>query len=67
MRENSGTYFTHESGDSIGNKSVISLAVAPLSVLPEFQKQGIGGSCFGKHKRASQLGYSSPVLLGHKD
>ena len=51
-----------------GNESVISLAVAPLSVLPEFQKQGIGGELLREaHKRASQLGYSSAVLLGHKD
>ena len=51
-----------------GNESVISLAVAPLSVLPEFQKQGIGGELRREaHKRALQLGYSSAVLLGHKD
>ena len=38
------------------------------SELPEFQKQGIGGELLREaHKRASQLGYSSAVLLGHKD
>ncbi|WP_303008967.1 GNAT family N-acetyltransferase [Coprobacter fastidiosus] len=51
-----------------GNESVISLAVAPLSVLPEFQKQGIGGILLREaHSRASRLGYDSAVLLGHKD
>ena len=51
-----------------GKETDISLAVAPLSVLPEFQKQGIGGELLREaHKRASQLGYSSAVLLGHKD
>lgn len=50
------------------NKSVISLGVAPLSVLPEFQKQGIGGILLREaHIRASRLGYDSAVLLGHKD
>ena len=37
-------------------------------ILPEFQKQGIGGELLREaHKRASQLGYSSAVLLGHRD
>lgn len=49
-------------------KSVISLGVAPLSVLPEFQNRGIGGLLLREaHRRASQLGYGSAVLLGHKD
>ena len=44
------------------------LAVAPLSVLPEFQRMGIGGMLIREaHKRAAKLGYSAAVLLGHKD
>ena len=45
-----------------------SLAVAPLSVLPGFQRMGIGGMLIREaHKRAAKLGYSTAVLLGHKD
>ena len=44
------------------------LGVAPLSVLPEFQGQGIGGMLIREaHKRASGLGYGAALLLGHKD
>ncbi len=46
----------------------ISLAVAPLAVLPWFQKRGIGGMLLKEaHKRAALLGYGTAVLLGHKD
>ena len=43
------------------NKSVTSLGLAPVSVLP--------GSALIReaHKRATELGYGSVVLLGHKD
>lgn len=44
------------------------LAVAPLSVLPEFQRKGIGGMLIHEaHIRASTLGYGAAILLGHKD
>lgn len=44
------------------------LAVAPLSVLPEFQGKGIGGALIREaHRRASELGYAAALLLGHKD
>ena len=42
--------------------------VAPLSVLPEFQRQGIGGMLLREaHRRAALLGYKAVLLLGHKD
>lgn len=45
-----------------------SLSVAPLAVLPEFQKQGIGGLLLKEsHKIAAFLGYKTAVVLGHKD
>lgn len=45
-----------------------SLAVAPLSVLPGFQRMGIGGMLIREaHRRAASLGHSSAMLLGHKD
>lgn len=50
------------------NKSVSSLGLAPVSVLPEYQKQGVGSALIREaHKRAVKLGYDSVVLLGHKD
>ncbi|WP_316815431.1 N-acetyltransferase [Pedobacter nyackensis] len=44
-----------------------SLALAPVSVLPEFQGKGIGGKLIeAAHERARDLGYQSVVLLGHE-
>lgn len=44
------------------------LAVAPLSVLPEFQGKGIGGMLIREaHRRAAESGYGAALLLGHKD
>ena len=41
------------------------LALAPLSVLPQYQRQGIGTSLIQKgHKIAQTLGYSYSVVLG---
>lgn len=51
-----------------GNETTTSLGVAPLAVLPEFQKQGIGGLLLREaHKRAVALGYGTALLVGHKD
>jgi len=44
-----------------------SLALAPVSVLPEFQNMGIGGKLIEQaHKIAKNLGFKSVVLLGHE-
>lgn len=44
-----------------------SLALAPVSVLPEHQGKGIGGMLIEQaHKTAKELGYKSIVLLGHE-
>lgn len=53
----------------ISDKSIVtSLAVAPLAVHPDSQKQGVGGNLLDKaHKVAASLGYGTAVLLGHKD
>ena len=49
-------------------KVSMALAVAPLSVHPDFQGRGIGGMLISEaHKRAAELGYGVAVLLGHKD
>jgi len=45
-----------------------SLSLAPVSVLPEFQRKGIGGQLIkASHQLAKALGYKSVILLGHKD
>lgn len=44
-----------------------SLALAPVSVLPTHQKQGIGGLLILEaHRIAGNLGYESIILLGHE-
>jgi predicted N-acetyltransferase YhbS len=44
-----------------------SLALAPVSVLPEFQGKGIGGKLISEaHKKAKELGHKSIILLGHE-
>jgi len=44
-----------------------SLALAPVSVLPEYQGKGIGGKLIkAAHEKASELGHTSIVLIGHE-
>ncbi|MCI4671821.1 MAG: N-acetyltransferase [Bacteroidia bacterium] len=44
-----------------------SLALAPVSVLPEFQGKGIGGKLILEaHEKAKELGHGSIILLGHE-
>ena len=50
------------------SESFESLALAPVSVLPEFQGKGIGSKLIlQSHKTAKDLGYKSIILLGHQD
>jgi len=45
-----------------------SLVLAPVSVLPEFQKMGIGGQLIVTgHQKAKELGFQSSILLGHPE
>jgi predicted N-acetyltransferase YhbS len=45
-----------------------SLVLAPVSVLPEFQKMGIGGQLIrAGHQKAKELGFQSAILLGHPE
>lgn len=47
----------------VGTESV--LALAPLSVLPDYQKQGTGSALIQKgHEIAKRLGYAYSVVLG---
>lgn len=51
-----------------GNNKVDSLALAPVSVTPEYQKKGIGSQLIrAALKNAKDLGYHSVIVLGHKD
>ena len=44
------------------------LALAPVAVLPSFQKKGIGGQLIEEaHRIARELGYQAVVLLGHEN
>ncbi|SDZ11999.1 Acetyltransferase (GNAT) family protein [Bacillus sp. 166amftsu] len=51
-----------------GDKSVDSLALAPVSVAPDYQKKGIGSLLISNVLReAKELGYHSIIVLGHKE
>ena len=48
------------------NKSRESLALAPVSVLPDYQNKGVGKALINESiEKAKNLGYSSIVVLGH--
>ena len=48
-------------------EEVSALALAPVSVLPEYQKQGIGSMLIeNAHRIAEKLNYELVVLLGHE-
>jgi len=49
-----------------GGKNYESLALAPVSVLPDYQNQGIGSQLilYGL-KRAKEMGFKSVIVLGH--
>jgi len=50
------------------NEFVESLALAPVSVLPEYQNKGIGGLLITEAlKEAKKSGYDSVVVLGHPE
>jgi len=45
-----------------------SLALAPMSVIPEFQGLGIGSELIKKGlQKATKLGYDSVIVLGHEN
>lgn len=52
---------------SSNSKSISSLALAPVSILTEYQKQGIGSQLieYGINQLRSQ-GFSSIIVLGHE-
>lgn len=51
-----------------GQQQFQSLVLGPVSVLPEFQKQGIGGQLMlAGHQKAKELGFQSVILIGHPE
>lgn len=51
----------------IDKRNVHALALAPLSILPAYQKQGIGGMLIKAGiEKATELGYGSVIVLGHE-
>jgi predicted N-acetyltransferase YhbS len=50
------------------DKVADSLALAPVSVAPSFQKKGIGSQLIrAALQKAKEIGYQSVIVLGHKD
>jgi putative acetyltransferase len=50
------------------SKDYGSLALAPMSVMPDFQNKGIGGQLIMKGLEvAKDLGFKSVIVVGHKD
>jgi len=51
-----------------GDEKYHSLILGPVSVLPEFQKRGIGGQLIrAGHQKALELGFQSVILIGHPE
>lgn len=52
----------------VGDSVFDSLALAPMAVIPEFQKQGIGSKLIKKGiEKAKEMGFDSIIVLGHKE
>lgn len=52
----------------VGNSVFESLALAPMAVVPQFQRKEIGGKLVKEGiKRAKELGFDSIIVLGHQD
>lgn len=52
----------------IGDSVFESLALAPMAVMPDLQKQGIGSALINKGmKRAKDMGFDSIIVLGHSE
>ena len=53
---------------SEAGKGIRSLALAPVAVIPSFQKQGVGSRLIkAALNKATLLGYPSVIVLGHAD
>lgn len=51
-----------------GRKTIKTISLAPLAVLPAYQNLGIGGELIkSSFRKARELGYESVVVIGHED
>lgn len=51
-----------------GRRKCDSLALAPISVLPDFQRRGVGSRLIKKGlEEAKRLGFKSVIVLGHSE
>jgi putative acetyltransferase len=52
----------------VGKSVYESLALAPMAVIPEFQRKGIGSELVKKGiNKAKKLGFDSIIVIGHKE
>ena len=52
----------------IGSSVFESLALAPMAVIPDLQKKGIGTELINKGmKKAKEMGFDSIIVLGHSE
>jgi putative acetyltransferase len=52
----------------VGSSVFETLALAPMAVIPEFQRQGVGSALIKKGiKIVKELGFDSIIVLGHED
>lgn len=52
----------------VGSSVFETLALAPMAVIPAFQKQGIGSELIKKGMaKAKEIGFDSIIVLGHRD
>lgn len=66
VAEQNGKIIGHIMFTKLKAGNTTQLSLAPLSVAPDFQKQGIGGMLISEgHKIARQLGYEYSILVGH--
>ena len=64
----SGAFVGHIMFTRIGLGEARALALAPLSVLPEFQRRGVGSRLMAEgHRIAKELGYEFSVVLGSEN
>jgi len=50
------------------NDLYLTLSLAPLAVIPEYQRKGIGQQLIHEgHQRAKELGFTSVLVVGHPD
>ncbi|ANZ43674.1 GNAT family N-acetyltransferase [Cloacibacillus porcorum] len=68
VAEEEGRIVGHIMFTRIGLGEAPALALAPLSVLPEFQRRGVGSRLMAEgHRIAKELGYEFSVVLGSEN